>query len=365
MKYVLVAAIAACGPGLKAADPKVVAHDTLVDAVGNASRFEKLMRASVGNGGLWFESSSCAVFNKPAQIEPAEFPAFARCLATLKLKESPREDAFGDVIVMTYEPGFEIEARVVRENDGPRLSWIGFESRRGDDDNAPTISSATLEALRIAGDRNGPLEPVVAATLELDPTPGSHAAYTWLKICVDEAGGVSGAYPFETTSPAATAAFVAAVQPWKFKPFEMRGQTMPVCSMARLAYPAGGAPGTETLPLPPPPSRSKKVPIVIAEGAMKNVIEGKRVAGNKLLAPDDDTKSAIRDAGSPRLRGTFRVCLDDTGKVESVLPVRSTGFAAYDRTIIAGINQWQYAPFMVDDVPTPMCTGVTFIYTQR
>lgn len=359
----MLAGLVACGPGLKAGDPKYVAKDRMLDAVGDPGRFEALMRGPVMNGGLWFESAECSAFNRPGQIEVSQAPAFARCLATLKLKESPREDALGDVVVLTYDPGFEIEARVAAENDGPRLAWIGFESRRNDEDSAPTISPEALESLRLAGDRNGPLGAAVAAKLELDSTPTSHAAFAWLKVCVDEAGSVSGVFPFETTSPAAMAAFSAAVRTWKFKPFETNGQPLPICSMARLSYPPDGAPAKEMLPLPPPPSRSGKAPLVLAEGA--TVIEGKRVAGSKLLAPNDETKAAIRKSGRSQLRGTFRVCIDDTGKVESVLPVQSTGFASYDRTIIAGINLWVYSPFMVEGAAVPMCTSVTFIYQQR
>lgn len=364
VRYLLLAALVACGPGLKGADPKYRARDRILGAVGDASAFEKLIRGPVMNGGLWFESAQCSQFNRPGQIEQAQAPAFARCLATLKLKESAREDALGDVVIMTYEPGFEIEVRVVPENDGPRLTWIGFESRRSDDDNAPTISPDALEALRLAGDRNGPLDPAVAATLPLDPTPKIHAAFTWLKVCVDESGAVSGVYPFETTAPQVTLAFSDAVRGWKFKPFELNGQAMPVCSMARLAYPPGGAPTTEVLPMPPPPSRSGKEPIVFAEGALRNVLEGKRIAGTKTIVPDDDTKGAIRDAKASPVIGTFRLCVDDAGKVESVLPIRSTGFASYDRRILAGINEWRYQPFMLDGAAVPMCTAVTFIYKQ-
>ena len=102
--------------------------------------------------------------------------------------------------------------------------------------------------------------------------------------------------------------------------------------MVRPAYPAAGAPAVETIPLPPPPSRSKqRDPIVFVEGAIRSFTEGKRIRGEKMIAPDDDTKYAIQKAKVCRLEGKFRVCIDDKGAVESVLPVRSTGFASYDR----------------------------------
>jgi outer membrane biosynthesis protein TonB len=81
--------------------------------------------------------------------------------------------------------------------------------------------------------------------------------------------------------------------------------------------------------------------------------------------PDDDTRMKLLHSGISRLTGTFRVCVDDQGKVESVLPLRSTGSARYDRPLIGAMQQWASAPLVIDDQPVPFCAGVTFIYTQR
>ncbi|MBA3539283.1 MAG: hypothetical protein H0T79_06615 [Deltaproteobacteria bacterium] len=78
-----------------------------------------------------------------------------------------------------------------------------------------------------------------------------------------------------------------------------------------------------------------------------------------------DPTPTIRDAGLERLTGSFRVCLDATGHVESVLPMRSTGFADYDRKLLGGMQQWVYSPYLVDGVAVPMCTAVSFIYVTR
>jgi hypothetical protein len=355
-------ALVGCGPGLAKTEPGA----TFADASSDAAKIERLLQQSVTNGGLWFDDATCATkFQKPGDVGPDAFPAFARCLAGLKLQRSAREDSLGDVTVMSYAPGFEVEARVVNENSGPRLSWIGFVSRRAAEEQ-PTITADALEALRLTGDRNGPLDPSLAGALVLDPTPRSKAEYTWLKVCIDDAGAVTSAHPYETTSLAATAAFQDAVKKWTFKPFTIQGQPVPVCAMVRPAYPAMAAPAVETLPLPPPPSRGKrKETIVFAEGAIRSFTEGKRIRGEKGIAPDDATKRAIHAAGLSRLIGSFRVCIDDAGLVESVLPLRSTGFASYDRSILAGIQQWVYSPYSVDGQAVPVCTNVTFIYSQR
>ena len=351
-----------CGPGLKKPEPIV----SFAEASGDAAKIERLLQVSVTNGGLWFDDAACAArFQTPGDVKPDAFPAFAQCLAGLKVQRSVREDSLGDVAVMNYAPGFEVEARVVNENSGPRLTWIGFVSRRSAQEQ-PTITVDALEALRVSGDRNGPLDPALAGALVLDPSPTSNAEYTWLKVCIDDTGVVTSAHPYETTSLAATAAFKDAVMKWTFRPFTIQGQPVPVCAMVRPAYPAGAGPAVETLPLPLSPSRSKqREPIAFVGGAAHKLMEGRRIRGSRLITPDDRTKTAIRHAGGGRLIGTFRVCVDDQGTVESVLPLHSTGFASYDRKLLGNIQQWVYSPFLVDNQPVPVCIAVTFIYQQR
>jgi hypothetical protein len=232
-----VASIAACGAAVKPPPDRQV---VLADAVNDEAKLASMLRGSVTNGGLWFEDAACAAkFQAPGEIKEDQLAAFAHCLAGLKLQRSTREDALGDVVVMTYAPGFEVEARVVNENSGARLTWIGFESLRPGDV-FPTVTTGALEALRVAGTADGPVDKDLSAVLRRDPTPSSSAEYTWFKLCIDE-----------------------------------------------------------------------------------------------------------------------------TGTVESVLPLRSTGFASYDRRLLGAMMQWQYSPYMADAEPVPVCTGVTFIYTQR
>jgi hypothetical protein len=356
----------ACGPGVKRPDPQVAGRDAILSASGDPAAFEQLVRGPVVNGGLWFDDPQCANdFGSPAEVPDAQRAAFARCLAKLGLQRSAREDSLADAIVLEYGAGFEVEARVVPEADGPRLAWIGFESRRDDKDIAPTISNRALEALRASGDPSGPIPPAVAATIELDPTPKSHAAYAWFKVCLDANGAVAAIYAHEMTSVNARNAFRDAIQMWKFRPFSIAGEGMPVCSMVRMTYPLGQGPETEVLPLPPPPSHSKQhEPIVFAEMSKHSLVEGHRIFGEKNVVPDEETMKSMADHHLSIIEGSFRVCIDDAGKVESVLPLRSTGFAAYDRRLISKMQLWVYSPFMIDGESVPVCTGVRFIYAQ-
>lgn len=358
---------AACGPGLAPRDTREVGRETLGNAVGDPGELRELFRGSVVDGGLWFADPACAgEFGKGEEVPQGRLDAFAACLVGLHLQPSPREDALGDVIVLDYAPGIELEARVAPEAAGTHLSWIGYASRRSIDALVPTITPAALESVRLTGDRNGPLDPELAAKLEVDPTPRSHAQFTWIRTCIDETGAVTLADPFETTSGKASVAFARAAAQWTFKPFEINGQPVAVCSMVRMSYPPGQAPTVETLPLPPSPSRTRKNPIVYADGSKEvKLHEGRRISGQKLIAPDDRTKTKIQKSKDGRVTAAFRVCLDENGAPESVLPLKSSGFAEYDSKITYFMNQWRYEPYTIDGVPTPVCTQVNFIYSQR
>ena len=45
--------------------------------------------------------------------------------------------------------------------------------------------------------------------------------------------------------------------------------------------------------------------------------------------------------------------------------LRSTGVIPYDRRIEREIYAWRYRPFLVNGEATPVCTAVTFVYSQH
>ena len=144
----------------------------------------------------------------------------------------------------------------------------------------------------------------------------------------------------------------------------VNGQTMPVCSMVRLVLPRDERTAVETLPLPPPPSRSKK-----GSDCVLGIAEGRRGEPDgweKIRQlPDNDTMAEIRASHVSTVTGRFRVCIDDTGHIESVVTLQSTGFAGYDRDVLGATKAWVYKPFLVDGQPMPVCTTLTYIYSQR
>jgi len=127
---------------------------------------------------------------------------------------------------------------------------------------------------------------------------------------------------------------------------------------------AGGVPGGVVgAPAPPPPSPPPPAPPQIVPPTL---LEGSRIAGDKIIVPDDVTKTEIQRSGKDRIIGSFRLCLTVDGSISSVNTIKQTGFPAYDAKIAAKIrSEWRYKPYMVNGKAVPVCTAVTFIYSQK
>jgi hypothetical protein len=93
-------------------------------------------------------------------------------------------------------------------------------------------------------------------------------------------------------------------------------------------------------------------------------IEEQFLSGNRTPYPDDTTKQEIKHSGKDKLVGSFIMCLTTEGSVASVTMKKSTSFPAYDAKIQREMRAWRYRPYTVDDKPIPICTSITFIYSQ-
>lgn len=120
---------------------------------------------------------------------------------------------------------------------------------------------------------------------------------------------------------------------------------------------AGGVVGAPPPPPAPPPAPQNVPP---------TMLEGSRIAGDKLIAPDDVTKVEIQRSGKDRIVGSFKLCLTVDGTIDKVSVIKPTGFQAYDTKITNKIrSDWRYRPYVVNGKAVPVCTAVTFIYSQR
>jgi periplasmic protein TonB len=109
-------------------------------------------------------------------------------------------------------------------------------------------------------------------------------------------------------------------------------------------------------PPPPPPAPPQNVP--------PTILEGQRVAGNKHIVPSEVTKTAIQRSGKSKIVGSFKLCLTTSGTISSINMLKSTGFPDYDGKIQTEMRSWRYRPYLVNGKAVPVCTAVTFIYSQ-
>jgi TonB family protein len=144
---------------------------------------------------------------------------------------------------------------------------------------------------------------------------------------------------------------------WKFRPFTLGTQALPVCAMTELVYP-NDAKAIEKLPFPLPPM-PKELLFVPSETL------GERVTGEKFITPNDEDKTRIQRSRVVRIIGSYLFCVDEAGKVDSVRMIRSTGVPNYDAKVMRGMQQWSYHPYVDDGTSVGLCSAVTFIYSQR
>jgi TonB family protein len=358
MKLLVAAAagVIACGPGLH--DPSQYRNPELADFAAqletashahDVAKMRALLHDEVTIAGIWFADVTCTrEFAAPGDVTGPRLDDLARCLAGLELTRSERSDALPDVVVLTYGPGIELEARLIDTHDGPWLAWIGYVARRNLQDALPTITPAALEQLRLAGDPQAPLA---------GPSTFASGTSAWLKICIDRTGAVSSAQVREATSPHAARAFADATKTWQFRPLLLGGQPAPACAMLQMTYPASERPPHEQLPLPVPdaPEELTNVPSRVLE----------RVAGTTLVVPDDIEKVRLQKAHLLHLVSAFHFCIDTTGHVSRVAILRSSGLPGYDRKLVAAIGGWSYKPFLDEGTAVPVCSSVHFVYRQR
>lgn len=109
-----------------------------------------------------------------------------------------------------------------------------------------------------------------------------------------------------------------------------------------------------------PPPQAPPPPVVAP-----TALEQRRINGEKVIIPDDDTKREIEASGLSKLVATYKICINVAGAVMSVEMLKSSGFPPYDRKLAAGMRTWRYRPYTLEGKPVSVCTSVTFIYRQR
>jgi outer membrane biosynthesis protein TonB len=118
-----------------------------------------------------------------------------------------------------------------------------------------------------------------------------------------------------------------------------------------------GGEGIEEPVKPPPPAPPQNV----APTALK----ANQIAGEQQIIPDDVTKIEIQRSGKAKVVASYKMCINAAGNPQSVTMLKSTGFPAYDAKIKREMDNWRYRPFLINGRAAPVCTAVTFIYSQK
>lgn len=343
------------------------AHDTRAIA--------KQFGPSFTNGGVWFADPACArEFVEPSEVTGKRVGAFVRCLAKHRVQLSTRVSSRRDGSVLTVEPGVEIEVAF----RGPHVRWIGHPLHAATRAAiVPTLTAQAFEGLRTAGTTivDGAL---TAKALQLAPGGWTSA---WIKICLDERGAKSSVTYHGVESSTVGDAFIRAIDDWSFRPFELRGTAIPVCSLSLLTYPAARAPAVEVLPTTSMPATQVKVhdfddlgdleiyggfgpsptpPAPAAQSVAPNALERLRLTGTKQIEPDATTRAEMIAAGRLSVLASIRLCVNARGRVSSTTLHKSSGFPAYDQRILREAGRWTYRPYLIAKTPVDVCTNVSF-----
>jgi tRNA A-37 threonylcarbamoyl transferase component Bud32/cytochrome c-type biogenesis protein CcmH/NrfG len=125
-------------------------------------------------------------------------------------------------------------------------------------------------------------------------------------------------------------------------------------------------PEAKTPPIPEPaPAEAPPKPASGPTSFPPATFEANRISGSTNVAPDDATKQEIAAAGKTRVITAVKLCVDATGAVMTVTPLKRSGFAAWDAKIEREFAKLRYKPFLVDGKPAPACTAMTLVYTQK
>ena len=107
-----------------------------------------------------------------------------------------------------------------------------------------------------------------------------------------------------------------------------------------------------------PPAEEPVLPPKVVPSA---ALEAQRVRGTTQILPDPEDAAALQQGGK-RAVAVYKLCLDETGAVSQVRLLKSSGRPAYDQKIERAMRDWAYRPFLVNNVASPVCTAITFVY---
>jgi TonB family protein len=340
-------------------------------AKGDLVAVTDLMAASVVNAGVHFDDANCAgEFDRDDSIDAPERAEFLRCL--IAQQPVAKVQPTGDGALLAFKSGHEVLVRFAADADGhPLLVWIGFAATdpSGLDAFLPSVTAAALVAHRASG---------AAPT----PTADDHGATAaWLKLCVDADGGLRNLRLVASSgAPSYDARALDAVHGWRFRPFTVGKPAKPAKKGVKEAkdaakdaakgeptcalLPVGPAAKTAAVPaLPPASPPGKRFRPVMVDPA---VIAGHHVGAAVDVVPDAATLKQAAAAHRDRLAVSFRICVDEEGRVAQAALIESSGVPRYDDAVRAALWAQRYQQPMRDGRGAELlCANTRLTYEPR
>jgi cysteine-rich repeat protein len=98
-----------------------------------------------------------------------------------------------------------------------------------------------------------------------------------------------------------------------------------------------------------------------------SLLTGLRISGETQIVPPDVVKTEMLRDGKERTVGSFKLCMDTSGRISSISPQgKGTGYGPYDAKIVTTMRTWRYRPYLLNNkTAVPACSVVTFVYTIK
>jgi TonB family protein len=145
---------------------------------------------------------------------------------------------------------------------------------------------------------------------------------------------------------------------------EAMTRCMTTAMTAGTSSPSAVGPADATADATTPSARVLADAASTPQNVPPNVLEALRISSTKLIVPADDDKRAFAKSKREKMVASVKLCVDTSGNVSGLQLLKSSGFARYDAKLLREMAAWRYSPFMAQGNAAPVCTAVTFIYTQ-
>lgn len=313
---------------------------------------------SVSYSGLAFADDKCETkFGGTGKLTGDDIVALGDCLKA----QNPVHMGAGRWVAVHGDLHLTYEVVLTRG----KITSVGPAFSNKDDASLPTIAD-WIDLSSFA-----PSKTLADSLAKKNVTPG----LLRLKVCFDAGGAITSA---RVTTPSGSTDFDKEATAWakkqKVKALVVGGKKkIAACSISERQSDAGVEGGEEggvvggdvngyAPPPPPPPPPPPAPPQVVPPKAL----ESSRTGGNPEIRPDEASRKQIIKDGKDKVVSSWKLCLDNKGVISTVSMLKSSGYPGYDTKIETTMRTtWTYSPYILNGKAVPVCSAVTFIYSQK